>query len=260
MLGAIAGDVIGSVYEHDNRKSTRFPLFGPRSRFTDDSVLTTATADAILTGTAYGATYREWYRAYPDRGYGAGFRRWAASDTDRAYGSLGNGSAMRVSPVGWAFPTLERVCVEARRSAAPTHDHPEGIKGAQAVAAAIFLARTGAGKEAVRDHLTRTFGYRFDRPLDEIRPGYRFDVTCPGSVPEAITAFLESEDWEDAVRLAVSLGGDSDTIACIAGAVAEAFYGAVPEPIAGEVFRRLEPRISDVVRRFRTRFVTAGPG
>jgi ADP-ribosylglycohydrolase len=194
LLGVIAGDVIGSVYEGLGRgiKQQRFPLFDPACQLTDDTVLTLATADAILSEAEYATKYRGWYRAYPDREYGGTFRAWAASEDAGPYGSFGNGSAMRVSPVGWAFNDLEAVLAEARRSAEPTHNHPEGIKGAQAVAAAVFLARSSASKDEIRAFVTSTFGYRLDRTPDEIRPGYRFDVTCQGSVPEALIAFLES--------------------------------------------------------------------
>lgn len=254
MIGAIAGDIIGSVFErHNIAVATGWELFegeGP-SRFTDDTVLTVATADALLTSRDYGARYKEWYRLYPGRGYGPSFREWAASDRTEPYRSCGNGSAMRVSPVAWAFEALDDVLAEAQRSAEVTHNHPEGIKGAQAVAAAVFLARKGAGKPEIREHLTRAFGYRLDRTLDEIRPTYRFDVTCQGSVPEALTAFLKSETWEDAVRKAISLGGDSDTIACIAGAIAEAFYGGVPPLIEARALQFLDDRLLNVIQSFR---------
>ena len=254
MLGAIAGDIIGSVYERRPTKRPDFELFGPGSVFTDDSVLTVATAEVLLEGGDYAQAYRRWYRRHPDRGYGPGFVRWASLDDAGPYGSLGNGSAMRVSPVGWAFGSLDQVLREARRSAEVTHDHPEGIKGAQAVAAAVLLARMGTPREEIRSRLAGAFGYRLDRTVDRIRPGYRFDPTCPGSVPEALIAFLDSRGWEDAVRKAVSLGGDSDTLACIAGAVAEAFYGRVPEPVRREAERRLTPDMLAVVRRFEARY------
>lgn len=262
MIGAIAGDIIGAPYErHNITVETGWPLFdeGARSRFTDDTVLTVATADAILTGADYGAKYREWYRRYPDRGFGPGFRRWAGSDRDEPYGSLGNGSAMRVSPVAWAFDALEEVLGEARRSAEVTHNHPEGIQGAQAVAAAVFLARTGSPKDEIRAFVEGTFGYRLDIGLDELRAHHKPDATCPGSVPQALTAFLVSSDWEDAVRKAVSLGGDSDTVASMAGAVAEAFYGGVPPGIRDEALGRLDEPLLRVVRAF-CRAVGLWPG
>ncbi|MGC8643127.1 MAG: ADP-ribosylglycohydrolase family protein [Isosphaeraceae bacterium] len=235
MLGAIAGDIIGSVYEHHNIKWTRFPLFRPLCRFTDDTVHTVALAESTLDGKSYGMLLKSYYRNYPHAGYGGMFHEWARSTSDRPYNSFGNGSAMRVSPVGFAYDSLDEVLLQAKRSAEVTHDHPEGIKGAQAIASAIFLARTGQDKEQIKSYLTQTFRYNLERTLDEIRPAYDFNVTCQGSVPQAITAFLESSDFEDAVRKAISLGGDSDTIACMAGGIAQAYYGRVPEPIVRRV-------------------------
>jgi len=250
MIGAIAGDIIGSVYERHNIKRTDFPLFDPWSRFTDDTVLTVAIADAILTGSSYVDKLKEYFRYYPDAGYGPGFRRWAASERITPYYSQGNGSAMRVSPVGFAFDTLEQVLEEAKKSAEVTHNHPEGIKGAQATASSIFLARTGKSKKEIKVFIESTFGYNLSEPLDEIRKYYRFDVTCKGSVPEAITAFLESNDFEDAIRKAISIGGDSDTIACIAGGIAEAYYGKIPDHIQRSVFLFLDERLKRVIQEF----------
>ena len=250
MIGAIAGDIIGSAYEHAPIKSKDFPLFHPRARFTDDSVLTVAVAHAILEQRSYGSSIREIGRRYPKAGYGAGFIRWLLADDAPPYGSWGNGSAMRVSPIGFAFDDVEAVLGEARASAAVTHDHPEGIKGAQATALAIFMARGRATREDIRTGISRRFGYDLDRSVDDIRPGYAFDVSCQGSVPEAIIAFLDSSDWEDAVRNAVSLGGDSDTLACITGAIAEAWYGGVPEPVAACAMALLPEDLGEVVRRF----------
>ena len=255
MLGAIAGDIIGSVFERHNLKSTRFELFDRFSRFTDDTVLTVATADALLTDGDFAAAYRRWYRRHPTRGYGARFRRWAGNENHGPYNSYGNGSAMRVSPVAWVFDDVDAVRRAAGRSADVTHNHPEGIKGARAVAHAVWLARSRHDKEAIRETITREYGYDLDRNVDAIRPGYRFDVSCRGSVPEAIIAFLDSTDFEDAVRKAVSIGGDSDTIACIAGSVAEAFYGGVPSHIEVEVFSRLSEDLRDVTERFRDRYL-----
>ncbi len=254
MIGAIVGDIVGSVYEGHNLKSTDFELFHPAARFTDDSVLTVATADALLGDGDYAAAYRNWYHRYPERGYGGNFRRWAVSGASGPYHSYGNGSAMRVSPTAWAFDTLEAVLAAARASAAVTHDHPEGIRGAEAVAAAIFLARSGSTREAIRATVGGRFGYDLSMTCDDIRPGYRFDVSCQGSVPQALVAFLDSTDFEGAIRLAVSLGGDSDTIAAIAGSVAEAFYGGVPPAIAAEALARLQPDLAAVVKAFRARF------
>ena len=249
-LGAIAGDVIGSVHEHTRTKTTAFPLFTSGSQFTDDSVLTVAVADALANGRGYAEALRGWARAYPWAGYGGTFRRWMRTDGAGPYGSFGNGSAMRVSPVGWARATVEEVLEEAKRSAEVTHDHEEGIKGAQAIALSVFLARTGASKDVIRSEITARFGYDLSRRLDDVRSWYLFDVSCQGSVPEALIAFLESEGWEDAVRKAISLGGDADTQGCMAGAVAEAFYGEVPAEIAREVISRLDDRIRGTMAGF----------
>jgi ADP-ribosylglycohydrolase len=254
MLGAIAGDVIGSVYEWDNISTTHLRLFGPGSRFTDDTVLTVAVADALLTDGDYAASFKAYHRRYPDAGYGGMFRDWARSGSSEPYGSFGNGSAMRVSPVGYAFATIGETLDEAARSAWVTHDHPEGIKGAQAVASAIFWARTGRSKDEIREAIRSDFGYPWlDEPLAEVRARNVWDATCPGSVPQAIAAFLHSRDFEDAVRTAVSLGGDSDTIACITGGIAEAYYGGVPPEIEAEVLARLDPPLRAVVESFRLR-------
>ena len=212
MLGAIVGDLIGSRFEAAPVKTTEFELFHPDCRFTDDTVLTLAVADTIVHGADLVDTLKEYYHRYPDAGYGAGFMQWAASASREPYNSFGNGSAMRVSPVGFACDSLEDVLEQARITAAVTHNHPEGIKGAQATAAAVFLARTGKSKDEIRQFIETQFQYNLSESLAAIRPDYRYDATCPGSVPQAITAFLESESYEDAVRKAVSLGGDSDTL------------------------------------------------
>jgi ADP-ribosylglycohydrolase len=254
MLGAIAGDVIGSIYEHRPIKTTRFPLFYPLCRFTDDTVLTVALADSILHGTDFVSLMKQYYRTYPRAGYGGSFQQWAQSERSDPYNSWGNGSAMRVSPVGFAFDTLEEVLEQAKESAQVTHDHPEGIKGAQAVASAIFLARTGQTKEQIKGFVETTFGYHLDTPLDEIRPKYEFQVSCQKSVPQAIRAFLESDDYEDAVRKAISLGGDSDTIACMAGGIAQAYHGGVPEAIGRRVYEILDDHLGGLTRKFTTTY------
>ena len=254
MLGAIAGDVIGSVHEHATTKRADFPLFTARSRFTDDTVLTVATAEAILTDTPYGMVYHAYGRRYPNAGYGGMFIDWLQSARPRPYQSWGNGSAMRVSPVGFAFATREEVLREAARSAAVTHDHPEGIKGAQATALAVFLARSGASKEDIRDELSERFDYDLRRSIDQIREGYQWDMSCQGSVPEAIIAFLDAPCFEDAIRLAVSLGGDADTQATIAGGIAHAFYRHVPPLIAVKVRNLLPAEFIDIIDQFDDRF------
>jgi ADP-ribosylglycohydrolase len=258
MFGAIAGDIVGSVYEGFPIKRKNFPLFSKGSRFTDDTVLTVAVAEAILTGRPYGETVREIGRRHPGAGYGGSFIRWLFQDRGEPYNSWGNGSAMRVSPVGFAFDDEATVLEEAARSAAITHDHPEGIKGAQATALAVFLARTGADKETIRTEIGGRFGYDLDRNVDDIRPRYSFDVSCQGTVPEALISFFEAGSFEDAVRNAVSLGGDSDTLACIAGGVAEAFFGGVPADILREVRARVAPDLLEIADRFGEKYPLRG--
>ena len=198
---------------------------------------------------------QDWGNRYPTAGYGGMFLDWLQIYDPQPYNSFGNGSAMRVSPVGWAFDTLEKTLEAAKQSAEITHNHPEGIKGAQATAACIFLARTGKNKQEIKEYIEHTFGYNLNRTCDEIRPTYQFDVTCQGSVPESITAFLDSTDFESAIRLAVSLGGDADTMGAITGGIAEAFYGGVPEYIRKEVQKRLPNEFIDVMQRFYQKFV-----
>ncbi len=253
MIGAIAGDIIGSTYEFAAIKTKKFPLFDERSFFTDDSVLTIAVADMILHGGSYADLFRDYSRRYPGRSYGLRFRKWVESDQPKPYGSFGNGSAMRVSPIGFAFDDLATVLAEAKRSAEVTHDHPEGIKGAQAIAAAVYLARSKASKIEIRAYIERTFAYDLSGSLDDIRPDYPFDETCQGTVPAALLSFLESHDFEDAVRNAVSLGGDSDTLACIAGGVAQAWYG-IPSVIEQEALRRLDPELRSIAEKFAAKF------
>lgn len=254
MLGAIAGDIIGSRFERNPIKTTDFELFHPGCRFTDDSVLTLAVADHIVLGSDLVDTLKEYFHQYPNAGYGTGFLQWASSPSREPYNSFGNGSAMRVSPVGFAFDSLEVVLDKARATAQVTHNHPEGIKGAQATAAAIFLARTGNSKKEIKSFIEKQFQYNMNDSLAALRPQYTFDATCPGSVPQAITAFLESENFEDAVRKAVSLGGDSDTQACIAGGIAHAFYGKLPDIFSAEVHSRLEVPLRQILTLFCDRF------
>lgn len=255
MLGAIAGDIIGSIYEFNNIKTKKFPLFKEINSFTDDTVLSVAVAETILNNGDYCNNIKQYYRRYRDINYGYGIRftDWGESENNEPYNSWGNGSAMRVSPVGFAFNDLETVLTEAKKSAEVTHNHPEGIKGAQATAAAIFLARTGKSKEEIKSYIEETFGYNLNRTISEIRPNYRFDVSCQGSVPEAIISFLDSTDFEDAVRNAISIGGDSDTISCICGGISQAFYG-LPKPIAETAFGYLDEDLRKVVLEFNTRF------
>jgi ADP-ribosylglycohydrolase len=254
MLGGIAGDIIGSPYEWFRIKQKDFPLFIDTSSFTDDSVLSMAVAQAILDGRDYGETIRAWGTRYPHRGYGGFFLRWLAEPGMGPYNSFGNGSAMRVGPVGFAAASEQEALEEAQRSAECTHDHPEGIKGAQAVALAVYLARTGADKDTIRGRITETFDYDLKRTVDQIRPSYGFNETCQGTVPEAIVAFLEGVDFEDTIRCAISLGGDSDTLACIAGSIADAYYGGVPAEIRERVEKRLPEEFLEVIERFEKRY------
>ena len=259
MYGAILGDMIGAPYEFDRGGKTKdFPLFDRGSEFTDDSVMTVAVADALLdtpgapegeVKAALVRAMRAWGRRYPGAGYGMRFIGWLASDDPAPYGSYGNGSAMRVSPAGWLYPTLEETRRVARWTAEVTHNHPEGIKGAEATASAIFLARTGSGKDSIKAYIVREFGYDLSRTCDEIRPAYRHVESCQETVPEALTAFMEGTDFEDVIRTTVSLGGDCDTLACIAGSIAEAFYG-VPPRLAAECRARLPEDILAVLERF----------
>lgn len=250
MLGAIAGDVIGSVYERRPIKTTDFPLFHPNCRFTDDTVMTVAVANAILEQGDYAASLKAFGAKYPDAGYGGTFIDWIFQAEVQPYNSWGNGSAMRVSPVGFAFNEVDRVLAEAERSAEISHNHREGIKGAQATALAIYLARQGGSKAEIRAEISQRFGYNLNRTVEEIRPGYRFDVSCPGSVPEAIIAFLDSDNYEDAVRKAVSLGGDSDTLACIAGGIAQAYYKEIPPAISAKVRHMLPAEFLQIIDKF----------
>ena len=255
LCGAMAGDMIGSFYEFNATKKTDFYLFTPFSSFTDDTVMTVANADWLVTGDSLMGIMQDYGNRYPNAGYGGMFRNWLREEEPKPYNSFGNGSAMRVSPVGWAFDTLEETLEAAKRSAEVTHNHPEGIKGAQATAACIYLARTGKTKQEIKEYIEQTFGYNLNRTCDEIRPDYHFDVTCQGSVPESIIAFLESTDFENAVRLAVSLGGDADTMGAITGGIAEAFYGGVPKHIRKEVLKRLPNDFIGVMSKFSQKFV-----
>lgn len=250
IIGAVIGDVIGSVFEWNNIKKTDFDLFNPKCDFTDDTVLTIAVADSILNKKDFAKTIWEYGRKYRGRGYGGSFRKWLQEDNLKPYGSFGNGSAMRASAVGFAFNDIETVMEVAKQSAEVTHNHPEGIKGAQATATAIFLARQGKSKQEIKDYITQTFNYNLDFTLDGIRPNYKFDVTCQGSVPQAFVAFLESSDFESAIRLAISIGGDSDTIACITGGIASAFYNQIPTEIMDFVVDKLPTEYIEIMNKF----------
>jgi ADP-ribosylglycohydrolase len=252
VLGAVLGDIVGSKYEFCGIKTKDFPLLSTGCGFTDDTVMTVAVAAALLSegpgdlSQRFIGEMRRLGRAYPDRGYGGRFQQWLSAPEPRAYHSFGNGSAMRVSPCGYAATTLAEAQALARASAAVTHDHPEGIKGAQAVAGCIWLARNGADKGAIREFVVGSF-YPLEADLDQIRPDYVFDESCQGTVPQAIQAFLEGEDFEDALRNAVSLGGDSDTLACITGGLAEAFFG-LPVSLARRAEEYLPPEFCQILQ------------
>ena len=261
MIGAILGDIVGSPYEFDRGAKIKDfgPLFIKQSRYTDDSVMTIAVAEGLMNAGKDAEidiirkevikSMKAWGKKYPNAGYGARFISWVLTDESEPYGSWGNGSAMRVSSVGWLYDSLDRTREVARATAEVTHNHPEGIKGAEATASAIFLARTGSSKDEIRDYIVSEFGYDLSRTLDEIRPGYHHVESCQQTVPEAITAFLEGNDFEDVVRSAVSLGGDCDTLTCIASAIAEAFYSA-PEEYKAETLSRMEEDMREVYRWF----------
>jgi ADP-ribosylglycohydrolase len=252
MFGAILGDIIGSIYEWADPpiKTKDFELFTKKSTFTDDSVLTLAVAEAIINKWDYKFNVRRFAKKYPNRGYGSQFKKWIYTDPSKPYNSFGNGSAMRVSPIGFAFDTIESVLEEAEKSSIITHDHPEGIKGAQAVALAVFLARTGHSKREIGMEIQKRFHYNLARRIDDIRPGYSFDVTCQGSVPEAILCFLESTDVMDAIRLAISLGGDADTLACITGGIAHAYYKSIPPEIVATARFCLPTELLEIIDIF----------
>jgi len=257
MLGAMIGDTLGSTFEFYPMKTKKFELLEKNSHFTDDTVMTVAVADSIMNEVPYVESLQKWGRKYPRAGYGGWFKKWIHLDDPKPYNSFGNGSAMRCSSIGWLFDDDESVLNEAKKSAEITHNHPEGIKGAQAVALGVLMGRMGSTKIEIEDKLESLFDYDLNQKLSHIRPNYSFDVTCQGSVPQAIIAFLESEDFEDAIRNAISLGGDADTQACIAGALAEAHYMSIPDHIKEFVFEKITPDLSYVTNEFlyRTRIV-----
>ena len=260
MYGAILGDIIGSPFEFDRGDKTKeFDLFTKGCDFTDDSVMTIAVGEALLAvgpeatvkeiEEAVVANMQDWGKRYPHAGYGGSFRHWLKEKNPKPYGSYGNGSAMRVSAAGWLYDSIERTREVARATANVTHNHPEGIKGAEATASAIYMARNGFSKEEIKEYIEREFHYNLNRTLDEIRPGYHHIESCQETVPEALTAFMEGADFEDVVRTAVSLGGDCDTLTCIAASIAEAFYG-LPDNMRGECRKRLPKDMLGILDRF----------
>jgi len=263
MMGAIIGDICGSIYEFYNRKTEQpetIELINPECFYTDDTVLTVAVAEAAFGDKDYEKAILKWARAYPKESYGYNFRSWFLSKYPKPYNSYGNGSAMRVSPIGWAFTTIEETLKEAKKSAACTHNHKEGFKGAQATAAAIFLAGSGKTKEEIKTFIEKEFGYNLNRSLAEIRPLYKFNETCQKTVPEAIIAFLESKDFTHAIQCAISIGGDTDTLAAITGGIAEAFYSrdekhfrtysGIPEELVEFADSKMNTDMKAVIRKF----------
>lgn len=250
ILGAIAGDIIGSVYEHDNYKDMNFQLFSNNSHFTDDTILTIATMSALLDDLDFVKAYQKYGRLFPNRGYGSNFSSWIYSTNPQPYFSYGNGSAMRVSPIGWYYDDITKVIEFAYKSAIVTHNHLEGIKGAEAVACCVFLARKKTPKNGIKQFIEIKYGYNLSKSIEEIRPKYSMDVSCQGSVPQSIISFLESTDYESCIRLAISIGGDSDTIACIAGSIAEAYYQYIPKYIIENVINRIPRELNTVIENF----------
>jgi ADP-ribosylglycohydrolase len=258
MLGAIIGDMVGSTYEFAPTKNYNFDLLPAGSEYTDDSIMCVAVADAIMQGTPYMESLRKWGRLYPNPkgSYGGKFAEWLRSDTPEPYNSYGNGSAMRVAPIGWAFESLFTTEMEAYKCAECTHNHPEGIKGAVATAAAIYMARKGECKGAIKAAIEQRFSYDLSFDLEERKRSYSFDESCMGTVPVAIKCYLESNNFEDAIRLAVAMGGDADTLGCITGAIAEAGYGthAIPSLLFVASISKLPPLMQEVVAAFIERY------
>ena len=252
MIGAIAGDMIGSPYERFSMKNPDF--FIRVAGFTDDTVLTVAVAKSILNEVDFAESIKLFAMQHYSLPYGRAFRRWMNAWENKPYNSWGNGSAMRVSPVGFAFDTIDEVLTQAKRSAEVSHNHPEGIKGAQGTALSVLMARQGADKETIRKEIENRFNYDLQRTVDGIRPAYRFDVSCQGSVPESIIAFLDSDDYESTIKNAISLGGDADTMACIAGGIAQAFYKKIPAGIVLEAREKLTKDLLVVVDQFNGRY------
>ncbi len=250
LLGAICGDIIGSWYEFRPTKDRNFKLFRSNSQFTDDTVCSIAIADALMNDNDFVCKLQHWCRKYPRVGYGGNFNRWFRQENPQPYNSWGNGSAMRVSAVGAYSKSIEEVLELAKLSAEVSHNHQEGIKGAQATALAIFLAKEGESKEEIKAEIENRFGYDLDRKYEDIQPSYWFDVSCQGSVPEAIIAFLESDDYESAIRLAVAYGGDADTQAAITGGIAAAYYGEIPQHILKECLNRLPEDMITLIEKF----------
>ena len=255
MIGSIIGDIVGSTYEFHNTKKYDFIAFNEKSIYTDDSIMSIATAESLLYNKPFKNKYLEWGRKFPDSGYGGNFRKWLLYTPDpQPYNSWGNGSAMRISPVGFVCNTIEEILEKSKESAECSHNHPEGIKGAQAIASAIFLARNGKSKNEIKSFIEDNFNYDLSFKTEDIRPTYKFDVSCQGSVPQAIVAFLESSSFEDSIRLAVSLGGDSDTIGAMNGGIAQAFYNEIPKEWVEKTIDILPEAILFVIKTFEKKY------
>ena len=255
MLGALVGDIVGSIYEFHNTKSMDFDMFTPWNNFTDDSVMTLAVAKWLMEDEAHTINYligcmQELGNRYPNAGYGSRFGMWLEDEDPQPYNSWGNGAGMRVSPVGLYAKTLDEALALAAITASVSHNHPEGVKGAQAIASCVFLCKQRKTKSEIKEYVETTFYYNLDRKISDIRPGYHFDVSCQGSVPEAIIAFLEGNSFEEVIRLAVSIGGDSDTIACMAGAIAACMY-----PIPEEISEKCDAILTDDLREIKDLFI-----
>lgn len=254
MIGAIIGDIIGSRFEFNPTKSNTFELIVEKSRYTDDTVLTVAIADSILHNQVIEYKIAEYANKYPRAGYGPMFCQWVHNKERKPYNSFGNGSAMRVSAAGFCANTLTEAIELSTQTALPTHNHPEGVKGANATAAAIYFAKNGATKQEIKKYISETFEYDLDRTCEEIRKTYHFDVTCQGSVPESIIAFLESTDYVSAVVNAVYLGGDADTQGCIAGGIAQAFYKKIPEDLISKTYKIIPQEFIDIIEEFNKKY------
>lgn len=250
MLGAIVGDILGSSFDNYPIKTKKFELLDNKSHFTDDTVMTVAVADSLMNEVPYVESLQKWGRKYPRAGYGGWFRKWIQLDDPQPYNSFGNGSAMRCSSVGWLLEDEDSVLEEAMKSAEITHNHPEGIKGAKAIALGVLLGRKGSSKKEIKEKLETLFDYDLSQKLEQIIPSYTFDNTCQGSVPQAIIAFLESTDFEDAIRNSISLGGDADTQSCITGSLAEAYYKNIPDEITSFVKWRIEDDLLVILDQF----------
>jgi len=252
ILSGIIGDIIGSRFEKRDSADENFKLFAPRSRFTDDTVLTIAVADAILSGVSYDRMIKKYFNKYPHSGYGRAFKKWASTEEDEKGNSWGNGASMRVSPIGYAFNTGGKVLVEARKSVKNSHDHPEAIRGAQAIAFSIFILRMGASKPDVKRIITEQFGYKLDKVYSYEEWG--FDCSSMFTVPQSITIFLQSDSFEDCIRKSIYVGGDTDTTACISGSIAGAYYRGIPGYIQQEAIERLPPEFIKVINEFSKRY------